>query len=195
VQRIACLDVFARLRGDAVVVVSPGYAGHELATAQHHDLTIYNMDMGYAAPVCLGLALARPDQRVVAMEGDGSLLMGVGCLTTIARYAPPNLTLLVFDNGQYLTTGRGAVPTATSHGADLALLARGAGFMDEQVCAVDDLADFEATVARALSEAGPWCVVAQVDTSDRGAPRARGDFPLDLVEQAVVFQIRLRQRV
>jgi sulfopyruvate decarboxylase subunit beta len=194
VQRIACLDSFARLRGEAVVIVSPGYAGHELATAHHDDLTIYNMDMGYAAPMCLGVAVARPDQQVVAIEGDGSMLMGLGCLTTIARYSPPNLTVIIFDNGYYLTTGRGAVSTATRHGADLALLAHGAGLPESQVCAIDEVDAFEQAVGRALSEPGPWVLVAHVDTSDRGDPRARGDFPTDLVEQAVLLQIGLRHK-
>jgi sulfopyruvate decarboxylase subunit beta len=195
VKRIACVEAFARHRGDAVVIVSPGYTAHELACAEHTEVTLYNMEMGYAAPMCLGLALARPDRRVVALEGDGSLLMGLPVLTTMARYAPPNLTVIVFDNGQYLTTGRGEVLTATRAGrADLAGLGRAAGLSAECVLLADDLALFEACVGRALSEPGPWLIVARVDTSDRGDPRARGDFPHDLVEQAVVFQASLRIR-
>src|SRR5581483_95642 len=111
-NRIECLDAFARQRGDAAVVVGPGFAGHELASADHKDLTLYNMDMGYAVPLCLGLALANPSRRVVAIEGDGSMLMGLSALTTVARYAAENLTIIVFDNGCYLTTGSGSVPTA-----------------------------------------------------------------------------------
>jgi thiamine pyrophosphate-dependent acetolactate synthase large subunit-like protein len=195
VNRIDCVEAFARLRGQALVVVSPGYTSHELAQAGHQDLTLYNMDMGYAAPVCLGLALARPDERVVALEGDGSLLMGLSTLTTAARYAPPNLTIIVFDNSYYLTTGSGQVHTATAGHADLAALGRAAGFLSDRVLAVDDLSTFETGVARALSQPGPWLVVARVDTSDRGDPRARGEFPTDLTEQAVLFQVALRARL
>jgi sulfopyruvate decarboxylase subunit beta len=195
VQRIACLEAFARQRGDAVVIVSPGYTAHELACAGHRDFTMYNMEMGYAAPICLGLALARPERRVVAMEGDGSLLMGLPVLTTIARYAPPNLVVIAFDNGQYLTTGRGAVLTATrAGGADLAGLGCAAGLPLDHVLAPADVSDFDACVGRALREPGPWLIVARVDTSDRGDPRARGDFSSDLVEQAVLFQLSLRMR-
>jgi thiamine pyrophosphate-dependent acetolactate synthase large subunit-like protein len=151
------------------------------------------MEMGYAAPICLGLALARPYQRVVALEGDGSLLMGLSTLATTARYAPPNLTVIVFDNGQYLTTGSGDVLTATrAGGADLAALGRAAGLAAEHVLVPDDVPGFESVVGRALSQPGPWLIVARVDTSDRGDPRARGAFPTDTVEQAVVFQLALR---
>jgi sulfopyruvate decarboxylase subunit beta len=195
VQRIACVEAFARQRGDAIVIVSPGYTAHELAEAEHQDFTLYNMEMGYAAPMCLGLALARPERRVVALEGDGSLLMGLPVLTTMARYAPPNLTVIVFDNGQYLTTGRGEVLTATrASRADLAGLGRAAGLCADCVLAPDDVAAFETAVAHALSRPGPWLIVARVDTSDRGDPRARGEFPRDLVEQTLLFQASLRMR-
>jgi thiamine pyrophosphate-dependent acetolactate synthase large subunit-like protein len=88
VNRIECLEVFAAARGDAAVIVGPGFAGHELAAAAHSDLTIYNMEMGYAASMCLGLALALEPtgRRVVAIEGDGSLLMALPTLTTMCRY-------------------------------------------------------------------------------------------------------------
>jgi sulfopyruvate decarboxylase subunit beta len=195
VKRIACVEAFARHRGDAIVIVSPGYTAHELACAEHREETLYNMEMGYAAPMCLGLALARPERRVVALEGDGSLLMGLPVLTTMARYTPPNLTVIVFDNGRYLTTGRGEVPTATRAGrADLAGLGCAAGLAADHVLVPEDEAAFEDAVARALSEPGPWLIVARVDISDRGDSRARGDFPTDVVEQAVLFQLSLRMR-
>jgi sulfopyruvate decarboxylase subunit beta len=194
-RRLDCVDAFAAVRDDAIVVVGPGFAGHELASAEHRDLTLYNMDMGYAVPLCLGLALACPDQEVVAIEGDGSLLMGLASLTTVARYAPPNLTVIVFDNGYYLTTGSGDVATATTTGgqkADLGALGVAAGI--ERVEVVAELADFRSAAARALGTLGPCLIVARVDTSDASEPRARGSFPTDLVEQAVLFQVALRAR-
>jgi len=115
-NRIECVEAFSRVRAGALVIVSPGFTGHELAKAGHDDRTIYNMEMGYAAPMCLGLALARPDQRVVALEGDGSMLMGLSTFATLARYPAPNLAIVVFDKARYLTTGSGAVETATAHG-------------------------------------------------------------------------------
>src|SRR5437870_10158165 len=81
--------------------------------------------MGLASSIGLGIALAQPDRRVVVIDGDGSVLMNLGGLTTLARYAPPNLTHIVFDNESLLSVG--GFPTATSTGSDLAGMARAAG--------------------------------------------------------------------
>ena len=81
--------------------------------------------MGQAAPFALGLAMARPEKRVVLMTGDGELLMGLGILATIANRRPANLAMLVMDNESYLETG--GQPTATAGPADLEAIARGAG--------------------------------------------------------------------
>jgi len=80
--------------------------------------------MGLASSMGLGVALAQPERKVVVIDGDGSVLMNLGGLTTLARYAPPNLTHLVFDNESLLSVG--GFPTATSTGSDLAAIARGA---------------------------------------------------------------------
>lgn len=170
------------------MIVSPGLAGHELFRAGAEDATIYNMDMPYASPICLGLALACPEQRVVAIEGDGSMLMALGVFTTIGRYQPSNLGIIVFDNGHYVTTGDGQVPTATTTGTDLAAIARAAG-IPNATC-VEGMAAFEA----ALFDAGPWVVVAKVDASDRTSYADRGGFSADVVEQAVLCQLELRRR-
>lgn len=191
-NRVECLEAFAEVRQGAVVIVGPGLTGHELYEAGHEAATIYNMDMPYASPMCLGIALARPEERVVAFEGDGSMLMALGTLTTIARYHPANLTVVVFDNGCYATTGSGDVPTATACGADLAGMAREAGI--PQSCCVDDLRAFSSAISRALANPGPWVIVARVDTSDRSDPRSRAGFATDITEQAVLFGLELRRR-
>jgi len=191
-NRLECVDAFARVRGDALVIVSPGFTGHELASADHRDETLYNMDMGYAAPMCLGLALASPARKVVALEGDGSMLMALGTFATVARYAglAPNLTIVVFDNQRYLTTGSGSGETAIVYGADIAAIARGCGIRN--AVAVESYVDFEARIAQAMVEPGPWVIVARVDVSDRRDPRARGGFQHDIVEQSVLFQRAFR---
>ncbi len=189
-NRIDCVQAFARVRGEALVIVSPGFTGHELAAAEHRDETLYNMEMGYAAPMCLGLALAQQHRRVVALEGDGSMLMALGTFATTARYAPTNLTVVVFDNQRYLTTGSGSVETATAQYVDLAAAARACGVT--HAFAVAEIDEFEASITRAMSEDGPWVIVAKVDASDRTDPRARGGFPYDVVEQSVLFQRALR---
>jgi thiamine pyrophosphate-dependent acetolactate synthase large subunit-like protein len=192
VNRIDCVEAFARVRNGAVVIVSPGFTGHELAAAEHVEATLYNMEMGYAAPMCLGLALANPAQRVVALEGDGSMLMALGTFATVARYAVKNLTIVVFDNGAYLTTGSGSVASATASGADLAAIARAAGIACSVL--VEDIPAFERAIGQAMRDDGPWVIVARVDASDRSDPRARGGFPSDVVEQSVLFQVALRRR-
>ncbi|HEX6512333.1 MAG TPA: thiamine pyrophosphate-dependent enzyme [Chloroflexota bacterium] len=189
-NRVECLEAFAAVRNGAVVIVSPGLTGHELYHAAHDEATIYNMDMPYASPMCLGIALARPQERVVALEGDGSMLMALGTLTTVARYNPSNLAIVVFDNGCYATTGTGDVPTATAGGTDLAAIARGAGL--EQAHCVDELPSFASAIARSLSEPGPWFIVARVDTSDRQG--SRPGFPTDITEQAVLFGLEMKRR-
>lgn len=93
--------------------------------------------MGAAVSMGLGLALARPDKRVMVVTGDGELLMGLGSLATAAVMNPPNLSILCVDNGHYLETG-GQV-AHTSRGVDLAMIARGAGL--RAVAAVDAQTD------------------------------------------------------
>jgi thiamine pyrophosphate-dependent acetolactate synthase large subunit-like protein len=84
------------------------------------------------------------------------------------------------------------VSTATAHGVHLAAIARSAGISGALM--VSDVADFEDAISRAMIQDGPWVIVAKVDESDRGDPRARGGFPNDLVEQSVLFQLALRAR-
>ena len=119
--------------------------------------------MGLASSMGLGVALAQPRRKVVVIDGDGSVLMNLGGLTTLARYAPPNLTHLIFDNESLLSVG--GFPTATSTGSDLARIADAAGVprtgtvaaLDEFARAFDDaLAAGELTTLVAKVEAtGP----------------------------------------
>jgi len=192
VNRIECLEAFAEVRRGAVVIVSPGLTGHELFEVHHEDATIYNMDMPYASPMCLGIALARPEERIVALEGDGSMLMALGAFTTIGRYKPANLTVVVFDNQVYLTTGTGDVPSATATTTDLAGIARASGI--PQSLTVTDGPAFTKAIRQAMLEPGPWVIVAKVDGTDRADPRGRAGFPTDITEQAVLFQLELRRR-
>ena len=193
-NRIECLEAFALRRQGAVVIVGPGFAGHELAAAEHHDATLYNMEMGYAAPMCLGLALALEPvgRKVVAIEGDGSMLMTLPTFSTISRYPAKNLVLLVFDNGSYVTTGRGEVRTATTTGTDLAGVARAAGLGDRALSS-DTLDEFTAALEQAMRTDGPWVIVARVDTADRQDPRARQHFDRDLPDQAAFFRRALQR--
>jgi len=110
----------------SIVVTIMGAVAAELQSLGHRSNFFYLQHaMGLASSVGLGIALARPELPVVVLDGDGSLLMNLGGLTTLARYRPRHLVHLVFDNESLLSVG--GFPTATSTGSDLAAIARGAG--------------------------------------------------------------------
>jgi sulfopyruvate decarboxylase subunit beta len=189
-NRRDAIEIFARYRGNAPVIIGPGVSSRMLYEIDHLPATIYQMELGYAVPMCLGLAFALPDERICALDGDGSLLMSLGVLTTIARYRPPNLTVLVLDNHVYLSTG--ALPSATGSGADLAAIGRGAGL--ENVQAVSDEAALERALDRTTQERGPFLIVAEVEAQDRVSPGGYRAMPFDIVESAIRFRRDLVDR-
>jgi hypothetical protein len=184
-NRIEVLDALARLRRGVPLVIGPGLANYPIAALADDPLTLYNMDMPYVTPMALGIALGWPEQRVVAVEGDGSLLAGPGVLSTVGRYQVPNLIILVFDNGAYLTTGSGRATTATSHGTDVERLGRAAGLT--QTCTVADLPAARAALQRAFAEPGPWLIVAKIDSSDRERAPQGGGLPVAVYEAGLRF--------
>lgn len=191
-RRAEVMATLAAVRDGQPVITGPGGASGALWAQGHTPPTIYNMEMGYAAPMCLGVALAVPDSRVVAVEGDGSLLAGSPALVTIARLAPPNLVVLAIDNGVYETIGDGTATTGTAHGASLAGIARASGLADDGVVEVSDTEGLRTALVRALHEPGPWVIVAAVDPltgRDRDGPRPIPG--LDIVESAVEFRLHL----
>ncbi len=123
-------EAVARLldeRGDLLVVAGLGSPAWDCTAAGDHPLTFPLWGgMGQAAMTGLGLALARPERRVVVITGDGELLMGLGSLATIGVQGPKNLSIVVLDNGRYGETGMQASHTA--HGVDLAAVAAGCAF-------------------------------------------------------------------
>src|ERR671922_703346 len=105
-----------------VVVTIMGAVAAEVQSIGHRPNFFYLQHaMGLASSLGLGIALARPDQQVVVFDGDGSILMNLGGLTTLARYRPRNLVHVVFDNESLLSVG--GFPTATSTGSDIAAIA------------------------------------------------------------------------
>lgn len=115
--------------------------------------------MGLAFPIGLGVALAQPDRRVIALEGDGSLLMQLGCLATIADVAPPNLIMVVFDNGMYQITG--GQRTMTASGADLIGIASNSGLAESRWAR--DLDEFDRLLADGLKHEGPVLIGVPTD--------------------------------
>ena len=115
--------------------------------------------MGLSSAIGLGVALAQPERRVVALDGDGSLLMQLGTLGTICASGAKNLIVVIWDNGSYQITG--SQPTLTSTSVDLVQVARGMG-ITQSTWARDEV-DFEALLAEALVKDGPWLIAARTD--------------------------------
>jgi thiamine pyrophosphate-dependent acetolactate synthase large subunit-like protein len=165
VNRREAIEVFVRHRREAPVIVGPGVSGRALYELGPKDATLYNMELGYAAAMCAGLAAALPKERVFAVEGDGSMLMGLGTLTTVARYRLRNLVILV---------------------------AKGAGI--EHAERVRDPAALDAALRRALATDGPHFIVAAVDPETLASLGEYRALPFDIVESAVRFRRSLEER-
>ena len=144
----------------AAVVTIMGAVAAELQSIGHRPNFFYLQHaMGLASSVGLGIALARPELPVVVLDGDGSLLMNLGGLTTLARYRPRNLVHVVFDNESLLSVG--GFPTATSTGSDLAAIASAAGV--PRTATTRTLEDFTASFAAAQKAGDLTTLVAKVD--------------------------------
>jgi sulfopyruvate decarboxylase subunit beta len=176
--------IYDRLQDGAVVTIM-GAVAAELQSLGHRQNFFYLQHaMGLASSVGLGIALARPTVPVVVLDGDGSVLMNLGGLSTLGRYRPPNLVHVVFDNESLLSVG--GFPTATGAGTDLAAVARAAGVprtvmtraVDEFVHAFD-----EARASRTLTT-----IVAKVDAVGPSAFVT----DLGLLENRFQFQRHLR---
>jgi thiamine pyrophosphate-dependent acetolactate synthase large subunit-like protein len=167
----ATAQLARRLRHEAVVV-SLGHPAYDLFVAADRARNFYTWgSMGITSSIALGLALARPDQRVIALDGDGSLLMNLGTLATIGACRPPNLVIVVWDNEQYATTG--GQPTATATGVDLAAAACAMGLRGIPATTP---AEFDAALDTAEREGQTSVIVAKVaESAPRGKP------PLDCV--------------
>ena len=110
----------------SIVVTIMGAVAVELYTLGHrHNFFYLEHAMGLASSMGLGIALSIPEHKVIVIDGDGSLLMNLGTLSTMARYKPGNLLHIVFDNESLLSVG--GFPTATGTGTDLAGIARASG--------------------------------------------------------------------
>ena len=159
------------LQGEAIIA-GIGNTNFDLAAAALERAENFYMlgSMGQAASIALGVALMQPERRVFALEGDGSLLMNLGCLATIGSVAPRNLTVVAWDNGAYQITGGQAA--ATARGTDLVAIARGAGIAGSVWA--DDEAAFLAAIERALDADGPHFIAARIDQAP-GAARPERD--------------------
>lgn len=167
------LRVIAAIRGDALCVPTMTTAP-AWRTIAPDDLSVTCVGfMGGASSLGLGLALARPDRRVIVLDGDGSLLMQLGSLATIAGARPRNLAHLVFKNGVYHTSGAQETPGGLT--VDFVTMAKGAGYRDAY--AVGNLGELHQRLPSILGSEGPllvelWTTLAEQTpmTAPRGTP-------------------------
>src|ERR1700758_1405387 len=150
----------ARLKHEEAVVGGIGNTNFDLWAAGHRPQNFYMLgSMGLAFPIALGVALAQPKRRVFALEGDGSLLMQLGSLSTIATLAPKNLTMVVMDNGIYQITG--AQPTPAAALTDIVAISVASGLSNSAWAADEE--DFERLVDQSMTAAGPTMIGVRID--------------------------------
>src|SRR5437667_5600806 len=177
--------IYAKLETPIVVTIM-GAVAAELQSIGHRPNFFYLQHaMGLASSMGLGIALTRPDRAVVVLDGDGSVLMNLGGLTTLARYRPRNLLHVIFDNESLLSVG--GFPTATSTGSDLAGIAAAAGV--PRSTTVHALAEFADAFDAALAAHDLTTIVAKVEA--RGPAGFVTD--LGLLENRFQFQRHLRE--
>ena len=131
------------------------------------DFASVDTSMGHGADFALGLAMAQPHRRVVALNGDGSMLMCLGTLVTMAQYRAANFSLVILENGTYEVTGSQPVPGAGY--VDYAAIARGAGI--ERVWTLSDDTEFDDKLDLHVSGRGPQVFVWKIAPTDEGIPR------------------------
>ena len=150
-RRDDCLKCLARHHRDQIVV-AVYQAAFEWIQIRPHPLNYISTGaMGQASSHALGLALGRPDKQVIVLDGDGSLLMNLGSLVSIAAAAPPNLVHFLCENGTYEANGGHPVPGAGT--VDFPAFARAAGY--RSAFRFDSLDAFDAALPELLEAPGP----------------------------------------
>jgi phosphonopyruvate decarboxylase len=167
--------MISRFRGDAIVIatMTANFEWPQVSTSPDLDL-MFTGAMGKASSVGLGLALARPDKKVIVLDGDGSLLMSLGALVTIAHMAPPNFIHFVFENRVYRTSGGQPVPGAGK--VSFTGLAKASGYHHAHDFA--ELGALEKSLKKIMNEAGPTLVCLKTESSCERPP-----YPLTTTSQ------------
>ena len=181
-------DITRRLIGllhqDEAVIGGIGYTNFDLWAASggasgRRAQNFYMLgSMGLAVPIAMGVAIAQPARKVFALEGDGSILMQLGSLATVAARAQKNLCVIIMDNGAYQITG--GQKTVTEQGADIVGIAKASGLAQSAWAADEDA--FVELAGRSLKEDGPWLLGCRidtqkpVDTTERDPSRIRDNF-------------------
>ena len=184
-KRSDCLQVLSTLvTGEMLTVTSQsGRTGGPWRRINRAAANFPGLNLGLCVPFAMGMALAFPDRKVIALDSDGSLLLDTSSLITVADADPRNLVILVFDNQAYARMG----PTATARGADLEKIGQGAGLQSTHTVRTREA--FEGAVRQALEAPGPALIIAKVETEaergDSAATRRPGRSARDLYVEAV----------
>ena len=184
------LSIIAAARGDAICVptmtTSPAWR-----TLAPDDLSVGCVGfMGGASSMGLGLALARPERRVIVFDGDGSLLMQLGSLATVAGARPRNLVHLLFKNGVYHTSGAQDIPGGLT--VDFVAMAKGAGY--RSALAIHDIEEFRRRLPELLKAEGPILVELHTTLADQTPMTARGGTPFPEQIETVRRRLLAAQR-
>ena len=152
-RRYDCFQALGPRLTNELVIANLANTTTEWRAVRPHDGNLYFVGMGMVTPYALGLALALPNRRVLALDGDGGLLFDLAVLGNLAQASPPNLCLIVFDNEGYVSTGKFASAASLTAGPfDLEAVARAAGL--KEVCTVRDLSAFADAVADGTQREG-----------------------------------------
>jgi sulfopyruvate decarboxylase subunit beta len=178
-KRFDCLKIIAAEASDALVVTSAGAMTLEWQVLRPSDANLRVRTLGLCSSIALGMALGLPHRKVIALDGDGSLLMNLCSLPTIARMQPKNLLHVVFDNEVYEASGN--KKTATAAGTDLVAIARASGIKEARWANSVDA--FAQAVTAALSSDGLSFIGAKVTTERTEVP----PYPIDEVENKYRF--------
>jgi sulfopyruvate decarboxylase subunit beta len=163
-QRVRRQEVLLRLgkfidENDILVAALAGTT-NECFRTLHRPANLYLVGMGMVTPVAFGLAKALPNRRIIALDGDGSLLLSPSILPVVGADKPRNLCVIVFDNEQ-LYGSRGGPASQTAHGADLAGIAKAGGI--DNTATIDGADDFATEFSRFISESGPALIVCKIE--------------------------------
>jgi thiamine pyrophosphate-dependent acetolactate synthase large subunit-like protein len=172
VTRFALLkELSALVPDDVLVLTSIGNNSGFWGQLKDREANLFHLTMGMCSSTALGLSLALPKRKIVALDSDGNLTLNLGVLGTIANEAPKNLTIVVMDNQNYLGSNKRepGMPTATAGKMNLESVAKGCGF--DRACTVEDAAAFRAKIESALASDGPHFIRARVEALDKDAPK------------------------
>lgn len=164
-------ELSAMVPDDVLVLTSIGNNSGFWGQFKDREANLFHLTMGMCASTALGLSLALPNRKIIAVDSDGNLTLSLGVLGTVANEAPKNLTMLLMDNQNYLGSNKRepGMPTATAGRMNLEAVARGCGI--ESSCTVEDVAAFRAKIQQALASDGPHFIRARIEPLDSDAPK------------------------